>query len=666
MTTKTLTGAYLSGYEVQAPITTLSLTSTAYVGGAGVYSPAAATSAYTIRSDGRIKGAAIGVYLTDGGSVTNGDATHTGALIQGGYGAEIAGAAGTVTNFGTILGATLGGVGVFLESGGRLTNGKSADRTALISARSGVVVEAGASVINNGTIRGGAAPGGAGLVLGKYGAFASNGSPTNAAALIIGNVGAQLYSAATLTNFGTIQSGVSGVAVRLGDPTAKLNAEAGSVFKGAVVGPGLVNVVGGVANLTALQTSGTVKGAGTLALNGGASLLQAGVQLDVAHIVVSGATTVVEILADVAFARTWTQSGGTLSVDAGDYMTFTGAGDTFAGTLTGAGGIRFSGGADTLSGTTLSAAVMVVDGATVTLSGAINLTRTLSVGGHIIVDAGGATLSGGGTFDMGAYSASQMTGASPAATLTNFDKITGSGQLGSGSMTLINGAGGVIDGNDRSRAITINTGANTIANAGVIESTRSGRVTLSSAIANTGFLAVTHGTLTLDGVVTGAGSVRIGGGRADVATSSFTENVAFTFTSGSLVLANSQGYTGQISGFATTGKTSMDLKDIAFVSGTTTASYSGTTASGVLTVTDGTHTANITLIGDYTASTFVVSSDHGGGTNVIDLAAPAEPASIQPLVTAMATFAPPAGAAGHALEPWRPATPTLAARVQSA
>jgi len=45
---------------------------------------------------------------------------------------------------------------------------------------------------------------------------------------------------------------------------------------------------------------------------------------------------------------------------------------------------------------------------------------------------------------------------------------------------------------------------------------------------------------------------------------------------------------------------------------------SGTASGGTLTATDGSHTANIALLGDYMASTFVTSSDGHGGTNVVD------------------------------------------------
>jgi hypothetical protein len=72
----------------------------------------------------------------------------------------------------------------------------------------------------------------------------------------------------------------------------------------------------------------------------------------------------------------------------------------------------------------------------------------------------------------------------------------------------------------------------------------------------------------------------------------------------------------------------------------------------VLTVTDGTHTAKITLVGDYTGSTFTVSSDGHGGTKVVDptvaVAPPwrigPEPLFPHPLVAAMAGFGGASGA----------------------
>jgi hypothetical protein len=126
------------------------------------------------------------------------------------------------------------------------------------------------------------------------------------------------------------------------------------------------------------------------------------------------------------------------------------------------------------------------------------------------------------------------------------------------------------------------------------------------------------------------------GGVADFA-GAFSQNVAFTAGGGTLELANSQGFAGVISGFSKTGGTSLDLGDIGFVSGTTKATYSGTKTSGILTVTDGTHTAKLHLTGNYLASTWTLTSDGHGGTTVTD-PTPQTAAAPTALLSAMAGF----------------------------
>src|SRR5262249_47669902 len=58
--------------------------------------------------------------------------------------------------------------------------------------------------------------------------------------------------------------------------------------------------------------------------------------------------------------------------------------------------------------------------------------------------------------------------------------------------------------------------------------------------------------------------------------------------------------------------------------------YSGTASGGILTVTDGSHTANIALLGNYMASTFVTSSDGHGGTNVVNPSAAETSLTVSP------------------------------------
>ena len=64
----------------------------------------------------------------------------------------------------------------------------------------------------------------------------------------------------------------------------------------------------------------------------------------------------------------------------------------------------------------------------------------------------------------------------------------------------------------------------------------------------------------------------------------------------------------------------LDLRDISFISGTTSASFTeaASNTSGTLTVSDGTHSANITLLGQYVAGQFNVASDGHGGAVVTD------------------------------------------------
>jgi hypothetical protein len=52
--------------------------------------------------------------------------------------------------------------------------------------------------------------------------------------------------------------------------------------------------------------------------------------------------------------------------------------------------------------------------------------------------------------------------------------------------------------------------------------------------------------------------------------------------------------------------------------------------SGTLTVTDGAHTANLTLLGDYSTGDFQKASDGHGGTEIYD---PANSAQLATVVT---------------------------------
>lgn len=646
---------------------------------------------------GGLTGAASGVYLRNGGVVTNGGGVDRVATIEGASGVLVHAGAGTVKNFGTILAGGASAAGVDLRGGGAVSNGSVNDHQAVIEGYTGVAVAGSASVTNLGTILGLGDTGGFGVYLKGAESLVNGSAGHGARATIYGYQGVRAAGAgATVTNFGTI-AGAAGTAVAFGSATDVLVVEAGSFFDGAVLGGGgalvldsgagtlsglfnggNVTVSGSMATTTfnnfgALQigaaaqfvlsgtgsigagqsltdvgsltigstlsstgtlvASGTLAGAGRLVLSGGTAAFGSGASLTIAQVAVTGAA--VSVAGNLNYAGQWTQSAGSVAVAAGSTLTFTGNGDSFSGTLGGAGKIAFVGGSDTLSGATVSAAGVSITGAAVTLSGAISNASAISVATpSMTVSAAGATLSGGGSLTLTDTNTNQITGATGAATLTNVNNtISGAGALGGGLMTLVNQAAGVINASG-TNALIIDTGGNTLTNAGQIIASGAGGLTIQSAINNTGTIAALNGNVTVNSAVSGAGVATVNGATLDFATT-FTENVTFTGATGILELGKSQGYTGIIAGFSKTGGTSLDLADISFV-GAGEATFSGNKAGGVLTVTDGTHTAHINLKGDYRTSVFISASDGHGGTIIHDPMAAAIVPSATSFVAAMA------------------------------
>jgi hypothetical protein len=398
-----------------------------------------------------------------------------------------------------------------------------------------------------------------------------------------------------------------GVFTATGGTGAGADAGAVTVASGATLQlGGTFDDTGALVSAGTLVSAGAITGTGALELTGGAAAFDNGASLSVAKVTQSGASSATIDVSSLDYGGVWTQTAGTLSVSSGDKISFTGTPNVFSGTLAGAGTIAFTGGVDTLSGATLTATNAIISGASVALVGAITLTDTLvATSPKIVIGAAGATLAGGGRLELTNASTNLVLGVSATATLTNDDVIFGAGDLGDGQMTLDNAAKGIIEGDD-SVALTINTGTKTILNAGDIVAVTA--LTIDSAVDNTGELLADVGTLTADGAITGAGHAEVEGAGTLILKGAFNENVTFASgATGTLELGDSKGYTtGAITGFSKTGTNALDLLDIPFVSGTTTATYTGTTTSGVLTVKDGANVATIHLEGNYTTSTFTV------------------------------------------------------------
>jgi len=609
-------------------------------GGAGGPNGEFSSNAGPLAAAGR---AGNGVDLAAGGVVSNGSSTATTALISGAIGVY-AGAGGTVTvtNYGTITGTT--GVSVQFKS-----------------ASDELVVEANAVFV--GTIQGGGGTLALGGDIGTMRNVGAGGSFTSGAS-------------GSFTGFGTYDltptggAYVNGVSVL--DADQRLIVSAYMTAAGVMGGAGSMTVTaGGVigANyVTPFRLDlGSIVNDGSIEAHGPGGIVISGAVANQGLITASTKSSVTFEAGSVV-----DNEGGTIQ-SAGGAVALDGA-EIQGGVLaaTGGGGFRAQGGGNVLDGAggeavTLSGRLSLLDGASLTLDGSILDEGEIAVLGgaeptDLIVGAGGATLAGGGAVVMSDSGQNRiLAAAGGAVTLTNDDRIYGAGSISDSNLTLVNGAGGLIEADDAA-PLVISTGANTVQNAGVLESDGTGGLVVRNAIDNTGRLIADGGDLTVDGAVGGTGGAWIADGVLSFR-STFSQNVTFAGKYGELVLGRSQSFAGAIAGFSKTGATALDLEDIEF-DGSTKTSYAGTATSGILTVTDGRHTAHIELLGDYLGSTFTVSTDGHGGTLVVDPAstpAAAAPAQAHGFVAVMASFGAATGGSSAASEGVHATTPVLAA-----
>jgi len=642
-----------------------------------------------------------GVALGAGGNVTNGSLSDTKALIQGGNNAVIVAAGGTVDNFGLL---TVGGrsadpfsPAVSLSGASTLINGAATDQVATISAGNGVVSSAlsTTTVVNFGTIlatAGGSYGGSTGVSI--FTGDVTNGSATDTAALIEGYNAVTAGDANTVINFGTVDG--TGIGAHSGYHGVLLK-EGGYLTNGSTRDTNAL--IEGNYGVDVQGYAGAVKNFGTI--------LATGVGVVVSGQAVSGGDVVNETTSSLI-------QGATFGIEAESArLTVTNFGTVLAtGGASGDWGVSLAAGGKLTNGSATKTGALIEGYGGVDLQGfkpvTTNFGAIVATGryGYGAILGAGAHLTNGAKGDTTAtvegYQGVVSFGA--AATLTNFGTIVGDGRTavqfnseadvlvveagsvfegvavgdggtidlasGTGSATLLAGDNLTVSGSMAATTFsdfaTVEVGEGaifTVAAGGTIAASQTlidqGTATVAGALTNTGILEVTEGILTVDGAVTGTGHTVIKGGTLDFA-SSFTQNVDFSGKTGVLELAQSQRYTGAITGFSLTGGTSLDLRDIGFAS-SGEATFSGTATSGTLTVTDGTHTAHITLMGDYLSSTFIASSDGQGGVTVIDptkggsasTPAPHPTAATHQFIAAMAGLGSDGGPVGQvAFEPW--------------
>jgi large repetitive protein len=114
----------------------------------------------------------------------------------------------------------------------------------------------------------------------------------------------------------------------------------------------------------------------------------------------------------------------------------------------------------------------------------------------------------------------------------------------------------------------------------------------------------------------GDGIITIPNGQTMELTGSFSGEIVFGGATGKLVIDHSDQFHGTIGGQLTTTDV-IDFKDITAGSNASLA-YTGNNSPGTLTVSDGTHTAHVALLGSYSLANFTASSDGHGGTSVVD------------------------------------------------
>ncbi len=463
----------------------------------------------SIDNAGTITGANLGLYLGSGGSVTN----RPSGAIEGGDGVRINLGLGTVANLGTITGtASQYGVGVYLAQGGSVVNGASGVTDALItgSRRAAAIYDAAGTVTNYGTIVATQAfvasvhLDAGGIVTNQQGGLiqgAASGIEINNAGTLI-NLGTIVatYDVAVNINYGTVTNGTSGLATAqiIGDNVGiagyghiiNYGTVSGRLFGGIFGGAGTIAnsgvIVGGGFGALLQGAATTVVNSGTIAATGtdgiGLQLYSVGGWIDNAGIIEGTRNGVYlrHVAANVTNRGSIIGYTGLQTSDAGsviNYGAITGIGATYgAGVyMVGPGGLVSNYGTIGAAGSD-AVGVMLRGGGSIE-NGALSGTAGSISGGHYGVYVGGAggtvtnsgTIAGGdagvvlrGTVEVAVnYGLIVGTGAAAigvatyaGSTLTNAGTIAGGGMavaFGGGDDRLIVDPGGGVFGECRWR-----------------------------------------------------------------------------------------------------------------------------------------------------------------------------------------------------------------------
>ncbi len=386
---------------------------------------------------------------------------------------------------------------------------------------------------------------------------------------------------------------------------------------------GVIDATGGPTSLLILNTgSNAVSNAGTLEAADGATL-----QIDSAvdnsgTIEATGTASAVDLV-NVTISGGTLTTGDAFDADSGaiDVGSDESVLDGSAGAVTLSGYVQVDPGASLeLKGTISDSGLINVDGQTLTADLVIDGTVTLNGGGAVIVQ---------GPTD-------EITGASTGI-LDNFDTISGGGSIGDGSgdLTLFNETGGTVDGSGET--LTLDTG-NTVTNAGTLEATGGGTLTIDDSVDNTGTITADGGNVDVVGAVTDTGSAHIGDGgilefQASVAAG---QTVTFDDATGTLALSDPVDFHAAVAGFGA--GNAVDLSTVTYAPEAETGVWTQESGSGTLTIsteydvwtqgsgggtlqiyTGATLDATLNFTGTYQQYQFALASDGNAtpGTDVV-------------------------------------------------
>ena len=258
----------------------------------------------------------------------------------------------------------------------------------------------------------------------------------------------------------------------------------------------------------------------------------------------------------------------------------------------------------------------IVTGGSLTIANSISNEGMIELNDPTLSIDGTVMLSGGGVVEMLGPSTFNLIVGVPGtgATLVNVNNtITGSGMIGQGdgNLTFNNEAAGTINANVSGELIVIDTG-NTAINAGLIEATNGGTVTIVDAMVNSGTLAANGGLLEILGSVSGSGAATISAGGTLELGGADAQTVTF-IDPGTLKLDNvtPTSFTGQINGLAV--GDIIDLSDISVSKAVIDGSTLIVTESNDLTLSYQIAAAGGSFSGEY----FSLLSDSASGTDLV-------------------------------------------------